>query len=343
MGRLFDRAQEELQPMRMPSLPWRRDETVLAPPRPEPTPQEELKGCWRIFGCLVSILVVIVLVILGYRVSFVWQPWKDATERAADEEAEILAGLPSRMPDILGKSLVDGLFVLTEAGYPEILLFTSEIHAVEPSNDLGFNPGLPVNATDPAPGEPPTWTVTVWVGERPDPPRELPADAWWFPHEETTKDRGTYQCLGCHTPESCIVCHEERLRGADAAFLSDPEDAPELAKALSEAIDVDVGRLLAVYRGRGWYRVDILLDEPDKPRAVAVWAAEAAVTAFPVGFTTEPDAEALVLRWVDAGTLDPIVEIGLERSTYEAVGWMTIEPGDIPWVVDRYVVATRRE
>jgi hypothetical protein len=329
--------------MRMPSLPWRKDETVLGPPRPESTPEDELKGCWRIFGIVIVLLVVIVLGMLGYRFAFVWQPWKGTADRAADVQAELLASLPERMPDILGKSLVDGLYVLTEAGYPQILLFTSEMHGVEPSKDLGFNPGLPVDATRPAPGEPPTLTVTVWVGERPAPPRELPVDAWWFPHEETTRDRGTYQCLACHTPESCTVCHEERLRGADATFLSDPEAAPELAKALTGALGVEVDHLLAVYRGSGWYRVDVLLDEPEEPRAVAAAAIEAAVTAFPAGFSAEPDAETLVLRWVDAGALDPIVEIGLERATYESVGWMTIEPEDIPWVADRYIVATRRE
>jgi hypothetical protein len=303
---------------------------------------EELRGCWRIFFLIVGLFVVVLIGVLAYQYAFVWQPWKSATERAAEQQADVLASLPP-IPDVIGASLVDGLFELREAGYPQILLFTSELHGFAPTSDLAFNPGLPITLTNPAPGEPPSLTVDVWVGDRPVRPENIPVDSFWFEHTETTNERGTYQCLSCHTPEFCTTCHEDRLRSAANAFLADPKNAPELAKAISSATGIELDHVHAVYQGIGWYRVDFLIDDPGEANEEAQAAREAAVAAFPAAFNAEPEAEIVLLRWVYSGTLDPMVEIGLERETYGRQTWMSVEPSDIPWVVDRYVVTSGAE
>jgi hypothetical protein len=303
---------------------------------------EELRGCWRIFFIVAVLAVLAVIGIVGYQYAFEWQPWKSRTERVQEQRADQLSDLPP-IPDVVGQVAYEGVYALTEAGYEQILLFSSQEHGVA-LTDLSYNPGLPITLTDPAPGEPASFTVNVWIGERPETPQGVEDDSFWFPHRETISERGTFQCIqACHDAPFCESCHESRLRGADSPLLADPEAAPELARAVGDATGTDPENLIATFQGDGWYRVDFLVEEPSDVAAEAEAAREAAVRTFPAAFSIEDDAEVVVVRWMDAGSQIPIVEIGLERETYEREQWMSVTPPDIPWVVDRYVVASGLE
>lgn len=305
---------------------------------------EELRGCWRIFFVAFVAFAVLLGGFIAYRVAFDWQPWKTAAERAAEARAAELAALPP-IPDVVGLSLVDGIYELGEANYPRVLFFTTTVHGLRLTSDFAqtaptdFNVGEAITLTKPPAGQPASETVSVWLGARPELPEGVAEDSFWFDHAATIADRGTYPCLErCHTTAFCEGCHELRLRGASSRFLADPERSPELADAVSEATGIPLDHVEAVFQGIGWYRVDVLVDDPGETNAEAEAARDAAVALFPAAYSAVPDADVILLRWVYSGSLDPIVEIGLERATYERLQWMGVEPDDIPWIVDRYAV-----
>ncbi len=327
--------------------PERPEPGVFAVDAEELVRREELAGCWRTFGVLALLLIVVFVGWIGYRTVFVVRPWMTAQERAQQEREEerqdLLAGLPDRAPDVIGDSLVDALYRLNQGGYPQILLFTSEEHAVSPQEFTG-NAGNPVQRMRPEPGGPPTLTVEVWVGPVPDAPPEyqpiMPEEMWWFPHGELIEERGSYHCLQCHDTAFCTECHEERVLSAHRSLTIEPEEEPGLASAIAGVTETAGDSILAVSRGEDHHQVDILLDDPPAAQEVAVEAREGALKALPAGFGWDDSVQTLVLRWVHSGSLEVLVEIGMERDTFEETDWMSLTAADIPWQADRYMIHT---
>ena len=246
--------------------------------------------------------------------------------------------LPRRMPDVVGETLEDTLEELDEAGFMDILLFTTERHAVDAAG-AGVDRQREVVMSYPEPGEDSLPSVGLWVGERPAIPENVPEGAWYYPHGERIAERGTDSCLTCHERDACGACHEERLERTDALVRADPEAVPGLAAAIADALGLPSGDVLAVDAGGGWFRIETVA-AGGTSRELAEAARVAAVAAFPAGFETRPDAETLVIAWVD-GSGEVLVEIGFERASFRAQDWALVEPGDVPWITDRYAVPSR--
>lgn len=240
--------------------------------------------------------------------------------------------LPRRMPDVEGETLENALGELRAQGFEEILLFTTDQHAVDPWDGLIPTDSV-VLMTDPKPRDDTRPDVNLWLGDRPEVPANVPQDAWYYPHGDRIGDRGTDPCLVCHERPSCGTCHEERLDQTDALLSADPSEAPDLAAAIAAA--TGGGDVVASDHGSGWYQVEIA--GSGEPREVALAAREAAVRAIPAGFEAASEAQTLVLRWV-SGAGETLIEIGFVRATYEAEDWESVEPADIPWIADRYAV-----
>jgi hypothetical protein len=238
------------------------------------------------------------------------------------------------MPDVIGETLADAHEELAEDGF-DVLLFTDDAHAVDPWDGL-VDERETVSMSFPEPGDDTVKEVHLWVGPEPDVPESVPQDAWYYSHGERIARTGTDACLVCHERPSCSVCHEERLQETDALLSADPANAPSLAQAVSLAADVD--DVTAEEHGDGLFSVDIAWGDGDG-RSTAEAARQASCRALPAGFETEPDARTIVLRWLDPDDR-ALVEIGMERSTFDRTDWSDVEPLDIPWIADRYAVAS---
>lgn len=305
----------------------------------------ELRGCWRRFFVVAVAVGVVLAGLVGYRIVFVVQPWKSETERRREAEAARLADLPP-VPDVIGLVAAQGVPLITEAGYLDVLLFSADVHGVRLGETQNYDPNLPITDIHPGPGEIATGSVNVFLGEKPERPEGVGEDSFYFPHKATIDEHGTFQCVSqCHSAASgfCERCHENRLRSGESAFVGSVMSAPELADAVASAAGLAPGDVVATAQEGGWYRADIHVEDPQDVASVAEEARAAALAVFPKAFSAQPDAEVILVRWLDAGSQEPIIEIGLERKTYERMEWMSVSPERLPWLVDRYVVASGSE
>jgi hypothetical protein len=239
------------------------------------------------------------------------------------------------VPDVVGMTVSDAVDELRDAGVDEIRLFTVDVHAEDPW-DADVDDDETVTMSAPESGEPMTDEVHLWLGERPDIPANVLPEAWYYPHRERIEARGTDPCLACHDRESCSVCHEQRLQETAELLRSDPAVAPDLADAAATAMGFASPDVKGLNQGDGWFRIEVPADRGLEPRRAAEAAREAAVVVFPAAFSAEPDAATVVLAWMDGER--PVIEIGFERDTFEAVDWSGVVASDIPWIADRYAV-----
>lgn len=247
------------------------------------------------------------------------------------------ADVPGRMPNVVGMTAEDALEELREEGFRDILMFDTESHGVDPWAGI-VDLEQEVVMTRPGPGARSELQISLWVGELPRVPANVPQDSWYYPHAERVAARGTDPCLICHGREVCSKCHEERLDQTRDLLANDPADAPALAAAVASATDIESSDVIAYHEGSGWYRVDLIDGSAGNVRATSARAREVVADVAQAAFSAEPSAKTIVFRWLDTRRGEPLVEIGLDRSSVTGRDWSTVTAAEIPWIADRYAV-----